>query len=210
MSRYGTIPVPDEAPNWASVIVSGLIDWVLNLRAGPQPLSAYPATARPSATSFRRSLIYDSTANAPAYSDASGAWNGLASTTAATFTSLAITQGAIISGTYSPTATSVANLDAFSASSAIYMRVGAVVTVSGYVTADPTAPASSTQGGLSLPIASNIGANEDVAGSAFASGIAGQGAAILGDVTNDRAQIQWVSGDVTSQRMYYTYQYRII
>ena len=61
-----------------------------------------------------------------------------------------------------------------------------------------------------LPIASNLGATKDCAGVAFASGIAGQGAAILGDAANDRAQMQWIAGDVTNQAMYFTFTYQII
>lgn len=122
---------------------------------------------------------------------------------------LAISAGAITSGTYAPTVTAVANLDAQSAATFQYMRVGNVVTVSGQVTIDPTAPAASTQLGISLPIASNLATATQCSGTAFASGIAGQGAAILGDTTNDRAQMQWISGDVTSQAMYVTFTYLI-
>ena len=123
---------------------------------------------------------------------------------------LTINVGPITSGVYTPTLTNVANLDASTAYECQYMRVGAVVTVSGKVDVDPTAPAASTQLGISLPIASNLGAAEDCAGSAFASGIAGQGAAIVGDAANDRAQMQWVSGDVTNQPMYFTFTYAVI
>lgn len=116
----------------------------------------------------------------------------------------------VTSGKYTPTLTNVANLDASTAYECQYMRVGSIVNVSGKVDVDPTAAVASTQLGISLPIASNIGANEDCSGTAFASGIAAQGAAILGDATNNRAQMQWISGDVTSQPMFFTFQYEII
>lgn len=115
-----------------------------------------------------------------------------------------------VSGTYTPTLTNVANLDASTAYQCQYIRVGRVVTVSGKVDVDPTLAATSTQLGISLPIVSNLGAAEDCAGCAFASGIAGQGAAILGDATNNRAQMQWVSADVTNQSMYFTFTYEVI
>lgn len=114
------------------------------------------------------------------------------------------------SGTYTPTLTNVANLDASTAFQCQYMRVGTVVTVSGKVSVDPTLAATSTQLGISLPIASNLGAQEDCSGTAFASGIANQGAAILGDAANNRAQLQYVSGDVTNQPMYFTFTYEVI
>ena len=116
----------------------------------------------------------------------------------------------VTAGTYSPTLTNVANLDGSTAYDAQYLRVGATVFVSGKVDVNPTAPAAATQLGMSLPVASNIGAVEDVGGTAFASGIAGQGAAIIGDAANNRAEMNWVAGDVTNQPMYYSYGYQIL
>lgn len=114
------------------------------------------------------------------------------------------------SGVYTPTLTNVANLDASTNYECQYLRVGNTVIVSGKVDVDPTLTATSTQLGISLPIASNLGAVEDCAGTAFASAIAGQGAAILGDAANNRAQMEWVSTDVTNQPMYFTFTYQVI
>lgn len=116
----------------------------------------------------------------------------------------------LTSGTYTPTLTNVANLDGSTAYQCQYIRIGNTVTVSGKVDVDPTLATTSTQLGISLPIASNLGATEDCAGTAFASGIAGQGAAILGDAANDRAQMQWMSTDITNQAMYFTFTYEVI
>lgn len=115
-----------------------------------------------------------------------------------------------ISGVYTPTLTNTTNVGASTAYECQYSRVGSVVTVSGKVDIDPTLTASSTVLGISLPIASNIGAVEDCGGVAFASGVAGMGAAILGDVANDRATLQYVSSDITNQAMYFLFQYNII
>lgn len=115
----------------------------------------------------------------------------------------------IASGTYTPTLTNVANVAASTAYACQWMRVGNVVSVSGKVDIDPTLAATSTQLGISLPIASDITAAEGCSGTAFASGVAGQGAAIVGDSTNDRAQMQWVSSDITNQPMYFSFQYLI-
>jgi hypothetical protein len=83
------------------------------------------------------------------------------------------------------------------------------VIVSGRVDVDPTA-AVATQLGISLPIASNLANPNECAGTAFASGIAGQGAAIRGDTTNDRAEMVWIAVDLSNQPMYYQLAYRII
>ena len=114
------------------------------------------------------------------------------------------------SGAYTPTLTNVANLDASTAYECQYLRVGSVVVVSGKVDVDPTLAATSTQLGISLPIVSNLGASEDCAGTAFAAGVAGQGAAILGDTANDRAQMQWVSGDLANRGMFFIFAYQVL
>lgn len=112
-------------------------------------------------------------------------------------------------GTYTPTLTTVANLDAATAYQCQYLRLGATVTVSGRVDVDPTA-GGAAQLGISLPVASTLGAAEDCAGVAFASGIAGQGAAIRGDVANARAEMAWIASDTTDQPMYFTFTYQVI
>jgi hypothetical protein len=126
-----------------------------------------------------------------------------------TFRALVATDLAGLAGTYTPTLTNVANLDASTAYACQYLRVGATVTVSGKVDVDPTA-AGSAQLGISLPIASNFATAQQCAGTAFAPAIAGQGAAILGDTTNDRAQMQWIAVDTTNQAMYFTFTYQVV
>lgn len=116
----------------------------------------------------------------------------------------------LAAGTYTPTLTNVANLDASTAYQCQYMRVGNTVTVSGRVDIDPTLAATSTQLGISLPVASALSATNQLAGTAAASSVAGQVAAILGDATNDRATLQYVSSDVTNQPMYFTFTYQVL
>ena len=118
--------------------------------------------------------------------------------------------GGFTYGTYAPGSTSVANLDAISLTSAQFMRVGSTVTVSGRFTADPTAPATKTIFGMSLPLASAFTASDNLAGVAFSGNIAGMGGEVCADQTNDRAQVFWVSGDVTSQDWSYNYTYQVI
>src|SRR5574341_1241568 len=102
------------------------------------------------------------------------------------------------SGVYTPTLTNVANLAASTAYECQWMRVGELVTVSGKADVDPTA-AASTQLGISLPIPSNFGAAEDCGGVAFSPAVANQGAAILADATNNRAQMEWIAVDLSNR-----------
>lgn len=113
-------------------------------------------------------------------------------------------------GKYTPTLTNVANLAASTAYECQYIRVGNTITVSGKVDVDPTLAVTSTQLGISLPVASNFGAAEDCAGTAFSPTISGMGAAILADTTNDRAQMQFVSSDTNSNAMYFTFTYEVL
>ena len=117
----------------------------------------------------------------------------------------------VTSGVYTPTRSAEANLDAnVTMTEAQYMRVGNTVTVSGRFTADPTLAATTTSFEITLPVASNIGAVEDLAGVAFCGAIAAQGAEIYGSVANDTAVIIWKSADITSQTWSYTFSYAVI
>lgn len=115
----------------------------------------------------------------------------------------------IASGIYTPSLTNVSNLDGSTAYQCQYMRVGSVVTVSGKVDVNPTA-AGSTEVRLTLPIASNFGASEDCGGTAFAPGVAGQGAALLADVVNNAARLLFVTSDTLNREMCFSFTYRII
>jgi len=115
----------------------------------------------------------------------------------------------VISGTYTPTATNTTNIAASTPALAQYIRVGSVVTVSGEVSIDPTATGDILLG-LTLPIASNIGATSDLSGTAATSNGAGYGA-VFGDAANDRASIAGSAPvDATARVWRYTFTYRII
>lgn len=113
-------------------------------------------------------------------------------------------------GIYTPTLFNVANLSASTAFSCQYLRVGSTVTVSGRVDVDPVAGATLTTLGISLPIASALANANECAGSGVSPAIAGQCAAVLGDVANGRASLQWTSADVTNQALYFSFTYRVI
>ena len=116
--------------------------------------------------------------------------------------------GGLLSGTYTPTLTNVANVAASTAYSCQYSRVGTVVTVSGEVDIDPTTTLTLTQLGISLPIASNLTATNELGGTSADD--LGTVARVAGDATNDRAEVRMTPTDVTNRRFSFTFTYRIL
>jgi hypothetical protein len=112
-------------------------------------------------------------------------------------------------GTYSPSATGIANVDSVSAATCQYMRVGNTVTVSGYITVDPTTSATLTQCRISLPIASTFAAAEQCGGS-------GGGAIgtvfgyVVADTTNHEAIFSFLSSGTTSMTFAFSFTYLIV
>jgi hypothetical protein len=126
-------------------------------------------------------------------------------------TSPASTDGNIFSGTYTPTLTNVNNVAASTAYTCQYMRVGNVVTVSGRVDIDPSAQQDTTLG-VSLPIASNFTANENLGGT-FVSQQATDAkvpGVIYADSTNDRATFYFRPTVATNQSYTFTFTYQVI
>ena len=114
-------------------------------------------------------------------------------------------------GVYTPTLFNTTNVAASTAYECQYMRTGNTVTVSGLVDIDPTAASStSTVLGLSVPISSNFGANEDCAGVATVANGAIQSAAIIADSTNDRALIKFDCQDATNRTWAFSFSYQVI
>lgn len=112
------------------------------------------------------------------------------------------------SGTYTPTLTNVANVAASTAYSCQYSRVGTVVTVSGEVDIDPTTTLTLTQLGISLPIASNLTATNELGGTSADD--LNTAARVAGDATNNRAEIRMTPVDVTNRRFSFTFTYRVL
>lgn len=108
----------------------------------------------------------------------------------------------IISGSYQPTITSVANLDAVSISRCIYKRVSdSSATVSGEITFDPTASGGVlARARFTLPIASDLNAGWQCDGVVIVKGAST--IAITGymdaDTTNDQAEMNFPSNFTTS------------
>lgn len=121
----------------------------------------------------------------------------------------AIIEGPLVaSGTYTPTLTGVTNVTGTTAYACQYMRVGNVVTVSGKLTIDYTATGL-VQVGISLPIASAISNDFEVAGTG-STGTNPFSGAILGDDTNNRAQFDLQSSSSGGDSFFFTFTYQVL
>lgn len=121
------------------------------------------------------------------------------------------------SNVYTPTLTAVANVAASTPYQAQWMRVGNTVTVSGKVDIDATAVSTLTQLRMSLPVASNFGAEEDLGGVATSLGNAGAGVsnlspAIYADATNNEALIEFETNSTShaNQSFRFIFAYQVI
>lgn len=120
----------------------------------------------------------------------------------------------LISGTYTPTISNIANATSLAATDAQYLRVGDVVTVSGKFTLTTT-DATTTTVELTLPVASTFTQDYEAAGVVFIAQPGGSPvqstAKVFSQNTGTKARVEWranvTSGSVTG---YYTYTYQVI
>lgn len=126
-------------------------------------------------------------------------------------TTPAASDGNVFSGTYTPTLTNTTNVASSTAAACQYMRVGSVVTVSGVVTVIATTANTAFIIGFSLPIASNITAGRQCAGT-FGTNTAGgaTNCVIYGDSSADVATFRCIPGVNTSQTYYFSFTYQVI
>jgi hypothetical protein len=115
----------------------------------------------------------------------------------------------ITSGTYTPTLTNVTNVDASTAYACQYTRIGNMVTVSGKVTIDPNST-SATELGMTLPIASNLANEEELAGTAADNGNNNHAVRIKADATNNRAAFVFTPSGNGSADYAFMFMYQII
>lgn len=113
-----------------------------------------------------------------------------------------------VQGTYTPTLTIVTNLDSVTPLLSFYNRRGNQVTVHGKFNADPTAGAN-TAFRMSLPIASDLAAEQDVAGVAFGGNTTAEGARIFADATNNEATVQWLATTTVNAPWSFQFSYLI-
>lgn len=116
----------------------------------------------------------------------------------------------LASGTYTPALTNISNIDTSTAFSCQYLRVGNVVTVSGYVNVDPTSTGVVTILGISLPIASNFTTASQCAGAGASYGSITQNGAILADTVNDRAELRFLAVDSANRSTAFTFTYTVL
>lgn len=114
------------------------------------------------------------------------------------------------SGTWTPTLFSVANVAAMTAFAGQYMRLGSTVTGSGKLDVDPTAGATLTRVGISLPVASDFASAENCAGTAY-SVTPDYAGAIFADTVNNRAELDFTTViDVANRSWFFSFTYTII
>ena len=114
------------------------------------------------------------------------------------------------SGTYTPTITNEAGIDTITISQAQYMRVGNTVTVSGSFALQSTEMSGDFSFDISLPVASNIGANEDVAGVLKGKDQNTNGGVVYGNISGDTAKMDGNGRQDSSVTFYYTFTYQVI
>ena len=128
-------------------------------------------------------------------------------TTAAAFlTTLGVTVD-----TYTPTLTNTTNIDASTANTTYYINIGdKAVIVWGIVGIDCTAAASTASDmGMSLPVASALGASTQMGGNATAADLPSS-IRIVADATNDRARFQWASQSASNLNFGFLFGYPIL
>lgn len=129
-----------------------------------------------------------------------------------TFTSPIIntpsSSGHVYSGTYTPTLTGVSSYSSGTAYQCQYMRVGNVVTVSGFVDITPSG-AGTVGWRVSLPIASNFPNTKVCAGTAASWTDGDKSGFIYADTVNDEAYVAYNSAAGTSTSVMFIFSYLI-
>lgn len=116
-----------------------------------------------------------------------------------------LTYGNIVSsGRFTPTLTNGANVSSSTAQITHWSRNGSEIDVEGTVSITTTSGINTlTVIDISLPVASNLAASTDLAGSIITGGHADQAFGIIvGDATNDRATCSFLSGTGAGARTY--------
>ena len=129
-----------------------------------------------------------------------GSGSGLYIYNGSSYTSLSI------SSTYTPITTNGANVASSTAFVCTFTRTGNLVMVAGKVDITTTA-AGSTVLSMSLPIASAMTAEENLAG---VGATGSTSAAIKADFTNDRAQLFFTAAAGGAESWFFNYSYRVL
>lgn len=131
---------------------------------------------------------------------------------AATATSInfgGTTLSTYVQSTYTPSLTNTTNMAASTAYLTMYTRIGNQVFVAGKVNVDPTAGGNNTIMGMSLPIASDLAADEDLGGVAASMATTNTNVfSIYADATNNRATFQ--AFITNGNALDYTFQFQYL
>ena len=109
--------------------------------------------------------------------------------------------------TYTPTLTNTTNIAASTANTTYYQRIGDAIHVWGTVTVDATLALTISEMGMSLPVASGVGQDYEIGGTAsFEDNTSVQ---IIGDVANGRAKWRFTPQSATNNKysFHFTYKY---
>lgn len=113
-------------------------------------------------------------------------------------------------GTYTPTLTSVANVDSTTAAVCHATRQGNDVHIEGSLAVDVTATTTLTKIGISLPVASAFAAATDANGSGGCTNVAVTTAPeVYADATNDRLELAFTSASTGSHTIRFSVDYTV-
>lgn len=118
----------------------------------------------------------------------------------------------VSTGTYTPTITSVANLDSTPtvAGTATWVKVGNTVQVAVAFEIDPTTTATVTQFRFSLPFASNFAASGDVVGATGTAFGTVQRAYVLANAATDTVLVDMIPANTGASNVQVNLMYRIL
>lgn len=118
----------------------------------------------------------------------------------------------LASGTYTPTATGVANVSSNTPQVHAWMRVGNSVTMSGRVDVIPSLASTFTQIRIALPVPSNFASGMDVSGAlTWNVSTTGLGAGFVNaDATNDQIILNFICGSVANHGLRYSVTYPVL
>ena len=114
-----------------------------------------------------------------------------------------------VNGVYTPTITNISNIQAVTAFQCMYRRVGDQVSVNGRINIDPTTNGSATSIEMTLPVASNLTALGDLAGTS-ACPDTNQSGGIFANIATDRAVMTFQAGSNAARDHYFSYSYRVL
>jgi hypothetical protein len=115
----------------------------------------------------------------------------------------------IAEGSYTPTATAVANLTSTSGVTFYYYKVGTRVTVWGGIAVDPTTAGVECAVRCTLPFASNLSAYRQLIGGCGRTGAYDEVGTVQGDTTNDEAEIRFMPGNLVNHNINVWFSYVI-